>query len=441
MAVWIIFCILAFILIYVGLNRGFAKSLISFLVNLFNVVLAFVITRILVNSTVEKFAKEMVKTISGKYNSDLTDLAVVETFAKFGMSVLVGIGTFYVLYCILHIINSFVKPVLFYGKVSDKLKYDNKIATVLVSLLSVTLTVMVFVTPIGVITNSVVPAIMDKEKEYRIPFVSTTFFDKLTEMPDNEDDIKTSDEVKCAINVYVAAERMVNGKTMKDANVELFRKNFQRSYFLPTVIAEVGSTAAEQWKNGDEFLGEKVEIPEGREGELFIKFLSIVSDWNKKVVVNDVNTILDIYKVVKDYGTEEFEEDDGLLFALADEKFTEDLFVALYGNKDFASMIPAVFEYGLEMALDSANIEMKEDYVSDIDVSKMPKSEVKHEGRIVSNIVKTALEIGDNSVNGKFNEKDVEKMVDAVSQLKDSKVLGDIANEYIDQLNTNVIKK
>ena len=104
-------------------------------------------------------------------------------------------------------------------------------------------------------------------------------------------------------------------------------------------------------------------------------------------------------------------------------------------------MIPAVFEYGLEMALDSANIEMKEDYVSDIDVSKMPKSEVKHEGRIVSNIVKTALEIGDNSINGKFNEKDVEKMVDAVSQLKDSKVLGDIANEYIDQLNTNVIKK
>ena len=180
MVVWIIFCVLALILIYTGLNRGFAKSLISFFVNLFDVVLAFIITRILVNSTAEKFAREIVKTISEKYNSDLTDLNVVETFAKFGMSVIIGIGTFYVLYCVIHIINSFVKPVLFYGKVSDNIKYDNKIATVLVSLLSVTLTVIVFVTPIGVINNSVLPALMDQEKEYRVPFVSTIFFDKLT---------------------------------------------------------------------------------------------------------------------------------------------------------------------------------------------------------------------------------------------------------------------
>ena len=259
-------------------------------------------------------------------------------------------------------------------------------------------------------------------------------------MPDNENDIKTSNEVKYAVNVYVAAAKMAKSENVKNTNIELFRKNFKESYFLPTVIAEVGSTAAEQWKNGDEFLGERIEIPEGREGELAIKFLDILSRWNKKVVVNDVNTLIDIFKIVKDYGSEKFEDDDGLLYALADEEFTEDLFVALYGNKDFASMIPAVFEYGLETALDTANIEMKEDYVSNIDVSKMSKSDIRREGKIVSDIVKTALDIKDNSINGKFSEKDIEKMVDTVSQLKDSKVLGDVANEYIDQLNNNLVK-
>ena len=210
---------------------------------------------------------------------------------------------------------------------------------------------------------------------------------------------------------------------------------------MPTVIGEVGSTAAKQWKNGDEFLGSKAELPGGREGELTISFLEILEGWNKKVVVNDVNTILDIISLGKKYGTDRLEEDNGFLYALADQEFTEDLFVILYANKDFARMIPAVLEYGLGTAFDYVEIEMKEKYTSNVDVSKMSEEDVRREGRIVSGIIRTILEITDTNEktnSGEMSVEDVERIVEEVSKLKDSKVLGDIANEFVYQLSTNI---
>ena len=440
MVVWIIFLILAFIFIYVGLNRGFAKTLISFLVNLLDCMIAFFAARLLVNCIAAKAGRDVVTAISNKYASNLNDLPVVETFSRFATSVLVGIIEFYVIYFIIHIINSFVKPVVLYGKVSDKIKFDNKVATVAVSVLSVSLTMMVLITPIGIVYNSVVPALKDT-KANKIPFVSTVYFDRLTAMPNNEHDIKTSEEVKYTVNTAVAAYNIVEGIDGKQDNVELFRRNFERSYFLPTVIADMGSSAAKEWKDGDEFLGARAEIPEGREGELTIKFLNILERWNRKTVVEDVNTILDIVKIFKDYGPEKLEKEDGLLIALSEDEFTEELFVVLYGNKDLSQMIPAVLEYGLGTAFDSINIETKEEYVSNIDVSKMSEEDVKREGRIVAGIIRTVLEVRDASRkinNGEMTEADIQRIIDELSKLKDSKVLGDIANEFIYQLSINL---
>ncbi|MBR2289751.1 MAG: hypothetical protein IJ867_03925 [Clostridia bacterium] len=439
MIVWIIFLILAFIFVYVGINRGFAKSLISFLVNLFDIGLAFLITRIVVNSSVGKVSEAVVKEISGRYEN-LAGIGVIETFAEFAMSIFASVIVFYVVYSIVHIINSFVKPVVFYGKVAEKIKFENKIATGVVSVVSVCLTLMVLITPVGIAYNSIVPSLTDG-KMRKIPFVSSFYFDKLTEMPDNDNDIRASEEIKYTVNSVVAAVNIANGTNEDVDNVKIFRRNFNKSYFLPTVIGETGSTMAKQWKNGEEFFGVTVEVPEGREGELTIKFLNIIEKWNKKTVVDDVNTMLDIAGLVSDYGVGNFEEEDGLARVLSDEEFTEDLFVVLYANKDFSSMIPAFLEYGFGTAFDYAEIDLKEKYVSNIDVSRMSEEDIRREGRIVSGIIRTVLEIQETSQkyeNGELSANDIEKLVTELSKLKDSKVLGDIANEFIYQITNNI---
>lgn len=440
LVVWAIFLIQVFILIIIGLKRGFAKSLISFIVNVLNITIAFIVSRIFVNAMVEKVSKHMVEVFNSEYSVDLKNIAVIETFSRFVSSVILAIVEFFIIYIILFIINTIIKKIVLYKKLNDKIKCESKIATIGISVVSAMLTFMVFVTPVGVAYNSLIPAVSN-ERASKIPLASKYFFDKLTEMPNNENNIKASNEVEYAVNAVVAANNIINGNNFENNNVKLFRNNFEKSYFLPTVIAEFGATAAKQWKNGDEFLGERADNLEGREGELTIRFLDILEKWNKQYVVDDVNTILDLANVFKKYEIDKTSEGNKLLNALADEKFTEDIFAILCKNKDFASMIPAFLEYGIGTAFDSIDINMKEKYISKVDASKLSEEDARREGRIMAGIIKSVLELSeikDKIESGQITEEDLQGIVDAVSRLKDSKIFGDIADEIIYQISVNI---
>ena len=333
MIICVIFIIQAFILVYIGWKRGFLRNSISFVANIVNIVVAFFVARLVVGSMAEKTGSDIVVTIGDKYAADLNNFLAVQEFSTFAMSVVIGIVVFYLVYFLMLILNIIFKHVIFYDK-AEKIfhKRENsmgekaslsKIGTMLISLLSVTLTFVVLFTPIGFVYNTIGASLEIKDLN-GLPFVSETFFDKLTEMPNNENDIKPSEEVKYTLTTGVAFYELKNGSDSK----EMVKENFSKSYFLPTVISEVGATAAKQWKNGDEFFGMEAEIPEGREGELYLKALGILEKWNKQVVVEDVGTLLDIYELMDNYGIDKLKEENGLVEALATEEFAEELFVS-----------------------------------------------------------------------------------------------------------------
>lgn len=408
--VWCVFLLQAIILILIGLNRGFGKSLVSFLVNVFNCVIAFLVARIAVNSLAEKVGKRIIVEIGKKYSSSLTGLTVVETFSTFITSILIGIVEFFIIYIIMFIINSIIKHLVIYQK-AEKISFNYKLATVLVSLLSAGVTFFVFITPIGVVYNSVMPGLISA-KVQKIPFVSSSFFDQLTQMPHNEKQIQPSQEIQYTVNTVMAASNIINDRKTEIDNVQEFRNNFANSYFLPTVIGETGSSAAKQWQKGEDFLGEKIEIPQGREGELVVNFLKILENWDKDVVIDDVNTILDVHRIFKDYGMEKIEKDDGFLEALAEETFSEELLLTLYRNNDFMSMVPAVLDYGLAKVSDYIEIDLKEKYQLDTDISKMTEEDVRREARTFSGIIRSVLDMREMDELSELDTKEIEKKIE-----------------------------
>lgn len=444
MFVWIIFIIASFSLIFIDLNRGLMKSGISLAVNIINCIISFLITRAIVNSLAVKIGKAFIVTVEEKYRTDLVEFSAINDFLRFAMSIVIGVIAFYIIYFLISIITAILKNFIFYHKTEDvKLNLNptvEKLLIALTSLVSVTITFVVLVTPFGIIFNNAMKVIPNF-KNYKMPFVSEAYFNKLTEMPDNEENIEATKEIDYTIKTAVSVVNLTNDVGSKKANTKEFKENFEKSHFMPTVIGEAGSNAAKHWKNGESYFESKIDIPEGREGKLVIRFLDVLEKWNKNVVVEDVSTLIDIYMILDDYGLEEIQEENGLLKALADEKFSEELFVSLYSNNDFANLVPAVVEYGLGMAFDYVDIELDEEYVSNVDVSKLSEEDMRREARIISGVIRTILEIqevNEKIDNNQMTDKDIQRIVIELSKLKDSKVLGDIANEFIYQLNASL---
>ena len=442
MIVWVIFGIQVLILIISGLKKGFLKNLVSFILNIISSVISFFVARLVVNSMAVKSGEELVRVIFNEYSADFNNISAFEEFAKFGVSIIIGIAIFYMVYFLASIIMFILKHAFIYDKVDNY--YENretnsgldKIANVIISLLSASLTFIILFTPIGIVYNISSKTVFDGNVK-ELPLVSEKLFDKLTEIPDNKNDIKSSEEINYILETALSIYKFKDG----NGDTEEVKESFSKSYFLPTIIGETGSEAAKHWKNGEEFLSYQHDVPDGREGKLYLSALGILEKWNKKVVVEDVGTILDIYKLMDDYGLEKLKEKDGLLDALSQEEFTEELFIELYSNNDFVQLVPVVVEYGLGTAFDYVEIDLDENYVSKVDVSKLSEEDVRREARIVSGIIRTILDVyrtNEKLQNGQLNAQDIQRIIEEISKLKDSKVLGDIANEFVLQLRNSI---
>ena len=443
MTVWVILGIQALILIISGLKKGFKKNLVSFILNIVSFIISFGIARLVVNILNNKDLESIMGLIFDEYSVDFNNIATLEEFTKFIFIIFISVGIFYITYLIVSLIMFILKHVIIYNKIDD-INVENsgdvegildKPINIIISLLSAGLTFIVLFTPIGIVYNTVVRIIPNEDLK-PLPLVSEVFFDKLTKIPSN-DEIKTSEEINYILKTSYEISSFEYGK----GDTEKVKENFSKSYFLPTLIGEVGSEAAKHWKNGEEYLSYQHDVPDGREGKLYLSTLGIIEKWNKKVVVEDVGTILDIYKLMDNYGLEKLEKKDGLLAALAQEEFTEELFIELYSNNDFVQLVPIVVEYGLGTAFDYVEIDLDENYVSKVDVSKLSEEDVRREARIVSGIIKTILDVyrtNERFQNGQMNIEDIQKVIEELSKLKDSKVLGDIANEFVFQLKNSI---
>ena len=86
-------------------------------------------------------------------------------------------------------------------------------------------------------------------------------------------------------------------------------------------------------------------------------------------------------------------------------------------------------------------INLNEEYVSNVDVSKLSEEDIRREARIVSGMIRTILEIQETNQkmgNGEMSLQDIQRIIEEISNLKDSQVLGDIANEFVLQLRNSI---
>ncbi len=437
MIVWIIFFIIAGILICSRLSKSFGRSYTSLGLNIASCLISFGLARICANSMAIKGGKEILQFLGNEYGADLVEIASLEEFFAFLGNIAISIVMFYIFYLIISIILTILKHLFIYKKVDDLQDKQEtnvilkKLGIVVSNLISVGLTFIVLITPFGIAYNCIAEKTTSK-----VPFVSESYFDKLTQMSNNKD-VQTSEEIKWT-SAVIKSIIDVNAEKKTVPNISI---PFSKTHFLPTVIADVGSTAAKHWKNGEEFLGYQYDIPSGREGKLYLDVLDVFENWNKEAVSQDVQTIMELYKLLLDYGIDEIQEDDGLLDALSNENFMENLFVILYSNNDFAKLIPITVEYGLGTTFDYVGLELDENYSSNIDVTSLSEEDVRREARIVSGIIKTTLEIYETNQkiqNKEITIEDVQRLAEEVSKLKDSKVFGDIANEIVLQLTNSI---
>ena len=446
------FVVTCLFVIFVRYHDRLEKTCISLLFNIIACAFSVITTRFLVKTFISLNEKRVFSFIGDMFGKDLMQVEVIKGAVMFAATVilstfLVGLIHIAMLIIMLAIKNFIVFPKL---KINAGDEYDSKLTSKkLLSMVATVATVFItftfFITPMGFFYN-IIPMMReeigyeeDVPKMMRMPFVSEKLFDELTETKYDGEKISTSNEIKLTFKFAAEVEKIGSGKT-DEINEKAIEDTISKAHYLPDIIPDVVATGAEHWKKGEEFLSFQYDVPEGREGKLYIDVLSILEDWNKDSVIEDIKTTVDVSELLADNGINEVNDitdKDKLLNLLSDEKFLEDLFVKLYKNKDFAKLIPGVVEYGIGTTFDKIGIELYSGYNSTIDITKLSEDQIRAEAKIVAGIIKSSLKVYEMSQDiqdvNEYVQK-VEELVDEVTKLKDSKIWGEIATEVTEQL-------
>ena len=211
--VWIAFGILTLLLVLMRINKSCGKNIASLICNILTVVISFVIARIFVNSTAVNVGKVFMEFIEQKYPLGASNLQSLGELMKFAGSIIAGVVMFYICYFIISFIMFIIKHLIvyrFFNKKENGNDEGNVVLEKLVNLisivLSVSLTFMVLLTPLGFLYNSFNHNINNSDK--KVPFVSNLYLDKLTEMPENENNVQTTNEIDYTLYAVNGIEKM-----------------------------------------------------------------------------------------------------------------------------------------------------------------------------------------------------------------------------------------
>lgn len=465
MAFLILFIIMIAISILVGLKRGTVKSLFSIISNFLIIIISFIIARICVIKINDKSVKNMLEYANSRFDLNIEEIIgtkAVQNMTQFILSIIVSLAVFYVCCFALFIIFQILKRIIFritmnkkYKEFKDAGEKNYKIGGILISVLSAIVSFVIITMPCAVVLNAANESI--KEAGYKVPgevgfvlnnptygivkiFQGERIFDKLTSTSDNKD-MKTSNEIKYASTCAIVFANLSDDDSNINANkaTRVIRKSLNKSELLPNFIAELGAEAGNNWKNGKSFMKAEIEIPEGREGELANDFLDIIASWNKKSVVEDIETILDVYAIFEKYNVTDLDDTDEFLEAFSGEAFAGDLCVCLFKNEDFSKLVQPVIEYGLGSAFDMIGFELEEGFTSNVDISKMTEEEVRNEVKIASKVINTILDVVNSTEDYEnLSEEAAMELTKSLEDLKGSVLLGEISDDIMEQVMHNV---
>ncbi len=444
----VIFVASLFVCIYIYGKRHTLKNVWSLLTNIVTFIETFLLTKLfssLIGSSISGPLENVVNK-SLKVEEEWATSNSINDFISFTSTIVINVLMFLLIFLILYLIDQLLKKFIF--KKVHKVKYshyvpknkDNKVVSVLCGVVTFVVVSFALLYPFGALVNS--GNVSADKVEYKFNkderalfnnrilklysyMGSKQFFNNVTYFKATNEEVKNSDEVEGLLVINYALTNISNEEDVTK-NVNEIKESLTDTYLIPTLISELCSNAATRFKNNEPFLGMTLKIPNDASKEFYIDLLEIVSKWDKESLIENINTIFDLYDILYNNNILQAEKTDDLINAISKDEFNEDLFLCLFTNKDLKILLPKFMNYGISSLFDSLNIKTTNKEFIDIeDFNNLTEDDIKNEARIFSLIVRQFIEI--DSYNGKEIPKDkFTEILNNLAEIRDSKILSNV---------------
>ncbi len=431
--------------LYLAYKRHWIKSALSLAVGAISLPEAYFLARGFVKAFGEPLSNALKEGFLELLNLR-SDVMVRETamlkVSAFGVTIILGMASFLVFFAILWAVNTLIKRLIF-SKLLKKAEQVQPVLSVVFALLSFAVVSFAVLYPLGAVSDIAVSAA--KNCGYKLPvsvmaspvgrlygIAGRGFFDRLTKVGD---EFVNSDEAERGAEIYISLKMVAEGKDEDGGSIERIAESMKSSYLLTDFSSELAANAANSWRNGRKFMNKTLKMPEGRNGELVGDILELVSGWQRDNLVQDIDTGINIYKLLKEHGILKVNDGAVLFEALSDREFDERLFAELSGNDDFIAVIPKVLKFGIGSAVDAMEMEMNDEYIVEFDAKSLTEEEWKKEAEAFSILLSRMKELSEESEGGSL---DILGLLGDMYELRDSKILSNMLVNLIIQILYNM---
>ena len=409
----IVFIIVLSIYLLISYKRDTLKHIWSLITNIVIFIESFLVTRLLVNilgTKVSALFSSFIKTMLNIKEEEWLKNSSIDGFTNFLAIIMIGVGCFFLVFLVIYVLNHGIKRIIF--KVIKNEKYskyvsnfNNKIVNLLVGLGSFAI--------ISFANN-----------------LSVAFFNGITKLQNDSNNIQNSLELK-GMSVMILSFLNISEGGDAPSNIESIKMELSNTSLVPNFISELCSNAATRWKDNQSFMGVSISLPTDQSRDLYIALLDIISNWERDNLINDINTIFELYQIFNDNDILITDNDDALVEAIANDEFTEDVFLCLFHNDDFKMALVTFMNYGINVIFEEININTNNtQYININNLNDMTDEDIKKEAYIFSLTVRQIMEI--NSLKGQqLTLNDYNRIINNLNEILNSRLLNNVLYNVI----------
>ncbi len=244
-------------------------------------------------------------------------------------------------------------------------------------------------------------------------------YDHLTSLNIEGESVKLNQEIgaiaDAAIQVLPITENL-DLATWTNEEIDCLRNfvdNFGTSKTLPTISAELLSSACKKWAVGEAFLGMKAPEADENVSDLLNALYQSLSTSTKATITEDLGTVVDILGVMTKYEVLKKLGDDGAeLTSFLSSDFVSETLTVISKNERFSVLVPEITNLSMKMLASALNLP-------------------KNTEEVYQNVMNNLSGSLSNVMSGDRTEESVEQFKsDVVSSLNDNgiKVDEEVAN-------------
>ena len=457
----IIFLIILIAYLFIASHRKTLKNIFCLITNIITFIMTILITKLtisLAGSKIIPTLSEMIKEVLNINQDEWIHTDSIELITKFISTIIIGLISFFLIFIILYIINHLLKRLIFklikkvpYGEYESP-KPDNKLVNVGISLVSFIVISFAFLYPLGTFIK--ITDVSTKATNYNVSIlkpvlsnpvikiysntISESIFNTVTKIKDYDNKIKNTDELTSLTTIVLSLSQMEDSDNIND-QINVIKESFTNTYLAPAFVSEVCANAANSWKENKTFMGNTLDIPEDSSKDIYIDLLDIISKWDRDSLVNDIDTIFEFYNILDKHNILDIEDSDEFISSFTDDEFTEELFLCLFRNDDFKSILSSFMNYGIKSSLSNYDLNLDINYVETAAIMELSDEEIKNEAQIFSLTVRQLVKL--NEAKGRELTKDEYlEIANNLSKIHKSKILSDSVYNLMNKLLASAAK-